>query len=145
MRSVSVRGPTTKQLPYRLMVSKGHEYRGCRFSLSSLLSPLYCTNYLYRRRRRAYQSTLRAKGGFQRTEPLQPGAGIRSKYGYESVRRGLQLVHPELDLDAKGDHIIHPVGISRNNSVKPLSWTLSPRQRLSFSLVRTPSGSLAGN
>lgn len=35
---------------------------------------------------------------------------IRRKYGYESIRRGIQLVHPELDLDAKGDHIIHPVG-----------------------------------
>lgn len=35
---------------------------------------------------------------------------IRSKYGYESIRRGIQLVHPELDLDAKGEHIIHPVG-----------------------------------
>lgn len=35
---------------------------------------------------------------------------MRRKYGYESIRRGIQLVHPELDLDAKGDHIIHPVG-----------------------------------
>lgn len=35
---------------------------------------------------------------------------IRRKYGYESIRRGIQIVHPELDLDAKGDHIIHPVG-----------------------------------
>ncbi|SBW02782.1 hypothetical protein KL86CLO1_11695 [uncultured Eubacteriales bacterium] len=35
---------------------------------------------------------------------------IRRKYGYESIRRGIQLVHPELDLDAKGDHTIHPVG-----------------------------------
>lgn len=35
---------------------------------------------------------------------------LRGKYGYEIIRRGIQLVHPELDLDAKGDHIIHPVG-----------------------------------
>lgn len=35
---------------------------------------------------------------------------IRHKYGYASIRRGIQLVQPELDLDAKGDHIIHPVG-----------------------------------
>lgn len=35
---------------------------------------------------------------------------IRAKYGYSSIRRSIQLLHPELDLDAKGDHIIHPVG-----------------------------------
>ena len=35
---------------------------------------------------------------------------IRAKYGYSSIRRSIQLLHPELDLNAKGDHIIHPVG-----------------------------------
>lgn len=35
---------------------------------------------------------------------------IRAKYGYSSIRRSIQLLHPELDLDAKGDHIIHPIG-----------------------------------
>ena len=35
---------------------------------------------------------------------------IRAKYGYFSIRRAIILVDPALDLDAKGDHIIHPVG-----------------------------------
>lgn len=35
---------------------------------------------------------------------------IRSRYGYNSVRRGIMLQHPELDLDARLEHIIHPVG-----------------------------------
>ena len=35
---------------------------------------------------------------------------IREKYGYHSIRRGVTLLDPALDLDAKGDHIIHPVG-----------------------------------
>lgn len=35
---------------------------------------------------------------------------IRGKYGYESIRRGVALLDPSLDLDAKADHIIHPVG-----------------------------------
>ncbi|SBW02907.1 DNA polymerase IV [uncultured Eubacteriales bacterium] len=35
---------------------------------------------------------------------------MRRKYGYASIRRGIQLVHPELDLDAKRDHIVHPIG-----------------------------------
>ena len=35
---------------------------------------------------------------------------IRGKYGYYSIRRGIVLVDPSLDLDAKGEHIIHPVG-----------------------------------
>ena len=35
---------------------------------------------------------------------------IRAKYGYFSIRRAITLVDPALDLDAKGDHIIHPVG-----------------------------------
>ena len=35
---------------------------------------------------------------------------IREKYGYHSIRRGLALLDPALDLDAKGEHIIHPVG-----------------------------------
>ena len=36
--------------------------------------------------------------------------GIRDKYGYGSIRRGIQLLDPSLDLDAKGDNIIHRVG-----------------------------------
>lgn len=35
---------------------------------------------------------------------------VRSKYGYQSIRRGLALLEPKLDLDAKSEHIIHPVG-----------------------------------
>ena len=36
---------------------------------------------------------------------------IRAKYGYFSIRRAITLVGPALDLDAKGDHILHPVGV----------------------------------
>lgn len=35
---------------------------------------------------------------------------IRSKYGYRSIRRGITLLSPELDLDAKGEHVIFPAG-----------------------------------
>lgn len=35
---------------------------------------------------------------------------IRAKYGYFSIRRAITLLDPALDLDAKGDHTIHPVG-----------------------------------
>ena len=35
---------------------------------------------------------------------------IRAKYGYFSIRRAIILLDPALDLDAKGDHTIHPVG-----------------------------------
>ena len=35
---------------------------------------------------------------------------IRGKYGYRSIRRAIALVDPALDLDAKGEHIIHPIG-----------------------------------
>lgn len=35
---------------------------------------------------------------------------IRAKYGYASIRRSLMLTDQELDLDAKGDHVIHPTG-----------------------------------
>lgn len=35
---------------------------------------------------------------------------IRGKYGYASIRRGIMLKSPELDLDAQRDHVIHPVG-----------------------------------
>lgn len=35
---------------------------------------------------------------------------IRSKYGYESIRRGIMLTDPALDLDTKSNHIIHPIG-----------------------------------
>ncbi|MEL7656832.1 MAG: DNA polymerase IV, partial [Bacillota bacterium] len=35
---------------------------------------------------------------------------IREKYGYAGIRRGIQLTDPALDLDARGDNIIHPPG-----------------------------------
>ena len=35
---------------------------------------------------------------------------IRAKYGYFSIRRAITLVDPALDLDAKKEHTIHPVG-----------------------------------
>ena len=35
---------------------------------------------------------------------------IRGKYGYASIRRGIMLLDPKLDLDAMRDHIVHPVG-----------------------------------
>lgn len=35
---------------------------------------------------------------------------IRAKYGYHSIRRGVMLTDTSLDLDAKGGHIIHPIG-----------------------------------
>lgn len=35
---------------------------------------------------------------------------IRGKYGYYSIRRAIALVDPALDLDAKEEHIIHPIG-----------------------------------
>lgn len=35
---------------------------------------------------------------------------IRDKYGYAAIRRGIQLLDPSLDLDAKGSNIIHPIG-----------------------------------
>ena len=35
---------------------------------------------------------------------------IRGRYGYHSIRRAIALVDPALDLDAKGEHIIHPIG-----------------------------------
>lgn len=35
---------------------------------------------------------------------------IRAKYGYFSIRRAVTLLDPALDLDAKGEHIIHPIG-----------------------------------
>ena len=34
---------------------------------------------------------------------------IRRKYGYHSIRRSIALVAPALDLDAKEEHIIHPI------------------------------------
>ena len=36
---------------------------------------------------------------------------IRAKYGYFSIRRAVTLLDPVLDLDARGDHVIHPVGL----------------------------------
>ena len=36
---------------------------------------------------------------------------IRAKYGYFSIRRAVTLLDPALDLDARGDHVIHPVGL----------------------------------
>lgn len=35
---------------------------------------------------------------------------LRSKYEYFCVRRAITLLDPALDLDAKGEHIIHPIG-----------------------------------
>lgn len=35
---------------------------------------------------------------------------IREKYGRNAVRRAVSLVDPSLDLDAKAEHIIHPIG-----------------------------------
>lgn len=35
---------------------------------------------------------------------------IRAKYGYLSIHRALTLLDPALDLDARGEHIIHPAG-----------------------------------
>ena len=35
---------------------------------------------------------------------------VRTKYGYESIRRGIMLTDPALDLDAKGTNIVHPIG-----------------------------------
>lgn len=35
---------------------------------------------------------------------------LRRKYGYSCFRRSITLVDPSLDLDARGEHIIHPVG-----------------------------------
>jgi len=37
---------------------------------------------------------------------------IRAKYGYFGIRRAVTLLDPALDLDARGDHMIHPVGLS---------------------------------
>ena len=34
---------------------------------------------------------------------------LRRKYGYFCIRRGITLLDSSLDLDAKGDHIIHPI------------------------------------
>lgn len=33
---------------------------------------------------------------------------IRGKYGYSSIRWAIALVEPALDLDVKGEHVIHP-------------------------------------
>ncbi len=35
---------------------------------------------------------------------------LRAKYSYFCIRRAVTLLDPALDLDAKGNHIIHPVG-----------------------------------
>ena len=35
---------------------------------------------------------------------------LRRKYGHFCIRRGITLIDPSLDLDAKGEHIIHPIG-----------------------------------
>ena len=35
---------------------------------------------------------------------------IRARYGYFSIRRAVTLLDPALDLDVRGEHIIHPVG-----------------------------------
>ena len=47
----------------------------------------------------------------QKREDLERAVdSIRAKYGYTGIRRGIQLLDPALDLDAKGSHIIHPIG-----------------------------------
>ena len=38
---------------------------------------------------------------------------IRSRYGYFSIQRGIMLTDPKLNLDAKREHTIHPVGFLR--------------------------------
>ena len=35
---------------------------------------------------------------------------IREKYGYYSIQRGLMLTDPALNLDAKSDNTVHPIG-----------------------------------
>ena len=35
---------------------------------------------------------------------------IRARYGHHSIRRAVALTDPALDLDAKAEHIIHPIG-----------------------------------
>lgn len=35
---------------------------------------------------------------------------LRGKYGYTIIRRAIALLDPALDLDAKGEHVIHPIG-----------------------------------
>lgn len=35
---------------------------------------------------------------------------LRNKYGYHAIQRGIALLDPALDLDAKGEHVIHPIG-----------------------------------
>ena len=47
----------------------------------------------------------------QKREDLERAVDrIRAKYGYTGIRRGIQLLEPSLDLDAKGSNIIHPIG-----------------------------------
>ena len=46
----------------------------------------------------------------RRTDQERAMDKIRGKYGYQSIRRGVTLLDPSLDLDAMGDHIIHPIG-----------------------------------
>lgn len=35
---------------------------------------------------------------------------VRGKYGYYGIQRGLTLLDPALNLDARGEHIVHPIG-----------------------------------
>ena len=47
----------------------------------------------------------------QKREDLERAVdSIRARYGYTGIRRGIQLLDPALNLDAKGSHIIHPIG-----------------------------------
>lgn len=46
----------------------------------------------------------------RRTDLEEAMDKIRGKYGYESIRRGIMLADPALDLDAKGCNTVHPVG-----------------------------------
>ncbi len=44
---------------------------------------------------------------------------IRQKYGYASIRRAIAHVDLALDLDAKGGHVIHPIGFLRTLQAEP--------------------------
>jgi hypothetical protein len=35
---------------------------------------------------------------------------LRRKYGYGVIQQGIMLIDPLLNLDAKKDNVIHPVG-----------------------------------
>lgn len=57
-----------------------------------------------------YEATNNMRKAQRRTDIDRVIDRIRAKYGYFSIRRAITLLDPALDLDAKGDHTIHPVG-----------------------------------